>query len=262
MGAPSKQTLGMFALAGIVIVVGLAMLAGVGMLATWNVHGRGLSSVSAFTGNMGRGVDAFLRAFNAEDPVHDLQQERSQLESRLAELQDVEEENAFLRRIADLPARGDRDAVVGNIFTYSVVGQELRTVLNRGEQDGIILGSTVVTEAGALLGIVSDVRERSSVVRMLGDPAMQVTGRILGTQIGGLVHVDHTGRLALDLIGKDESVAEGAVVVASGLDTIPAGLRIGTVRSVDAERTTLFQIIRIDPAHGSELVWRVLVLIP
>ena len=55
---------------------------------------------------------------------------------------------------------------------------------------------------------------------------------------------------------------EGAVVVASGLDGIPAGLPIGTIRSVDAERTTLFQIIRIDPAHEAESVWRVLVLVP
>jgi rod shape-determining protein MreC len=262
MMRPSKQTLGMFALAGIVTAVGFLVLMGVGALASWNVHGRGLSVASTFTGNMVRALDSFVRGFSGEDETMELRRANARLLSQLAGLRDVEEENTFLRRIADIPVRKEYRSVIGGVFNYSVAGSELRMVLNVGARDGVVVGSTVVTETGAFLGIVKDVRERSSVVLVLGDPSVQVTGRVMDSQVGGLIRMDQTGQLAFELIGKDESVSEGAVIVASGLDSVPAGLRIGTVRSVDAARTTLFQIIRVDPAYRDETVWRVLVLIP
>lgn len=251
----------MFALAGVVMGIVLLLFSGALKLASWNVHGRGLSMVTAFTGNMRHAIEVSMRTFSGRDETVALKRENTRLVSELAFLRDVREENEFLRRIADLPARGEYQALTGGVFSYSVVGQELQTVINIGSRDGVSVGSSVVTESGALLGIVSHIRERSSAVVVLGDPSLQITGRVMGTEIGGLVRVDQTGQLVLDLIGKDESVDEEQMIVSSGLDNVPPGLLIGTIRSVDAERTTLFQIIRIDPAHKAESVWRVLVLV-
>ena len=252
----------MFALAGIVIAVVFLLVAGAMSLISLNVHGRSLTVVSAVTGNMMRAWGSFARGFTGQDDTLSLEQTNARLRAELSRLRDVEEENVFLREVAELPARYSRQALVGGVFNYAAVGQQMRMVLNIGAEDGVEPGSTVLTGTGSLLGVVDDVRSHSSSLVVLGDPTLQVTGRIMNSDVGGLVRVDPTGQLALELIGKDEEVAEGATVVTSGLDTVPAGIPIGTVRSVDPERTTLFQLIRIDAAYQAEPVWRVLVLLP
>lgn len=262
MRKPSKQTLGMFALAGIIIAALFVIGAGVATLVSWNVHGRGLSTVSAVTGNVVRALDSFARGFTGRDDSLELERINARLRSQLAGLQDVEEENVFLRNVAELPTRYERRTLIGGVFNYAAIGQQMRMVLNMGFADGVEPGSTVTTESGSLLGIVDDVGKHTSSLIVLDDPSIQITGRVMNTDVGGLVRVDQTGQLALELIGKDEEVAEGAMVVTSGLDTIPAGIPIGIVRSVDSERTTLFQIIRIDAAYRTESVWRVLVFLP
>jgi rod shape-determining protein MreC len=178
----------------------------------------------------------------------------------IAQVADLMEENAFLRLISDLPARRERSVVDGNVFAYGIGGNTQRMVVNRGAVDGIVPGATVTTAAGVFIGLVHQVQERTATVRVVGDPGVQVTARVRGTDINGLMRLDAYGELVLDLIAKDELVSEGVVVETSGLDQMPSGLRIGTVRTVDADRTTLFQVIRLDPAHRAEPVTRVLIL--
>lgn len=262
MRGAGKQNLIMFVLAlGVVAFLG-AIIVGVRYVASWNVTGSALSGISEFSGRLNVATRTAVEAFGGRHEPLLLEEENARLRTQLSSLTDVAEENEFLRRIADLPARADRRAVVAGVFNYAVVGQQMQMVINKGSHDSVVPGSTVVTDAGVLIGIVDQVRERSATVRVLGDPSVQVTGRVGGTQIGGLVRVDQTGQLVLDLIGKDEAVSEGAPVIASGLDQVPAGLLIGTVRSVDPESTTLFQIIRLDAAHTLRPVWRTIVLIP
>ena len=252
----------MIALAMLVVVALAALFVGLRYLASWNIPGNALSGVYAFTGRINGSLSGAVRGWAGTDDAERLRVENSRLRMELAALQDVAEENVFLRTVAELPPRPEFRAVTGRIFSNAVAGSAVQVTLNVGERDGVTPASTVMTESGALLGFVRDVRERSSTVVVVGDPSLQVTGRIPETEIGGLVRVDGAGRVALDLIAKGETVSEGDVVVTSGLDHAPAGLIIGTVRSVDPESTTLFQQIRLDVAHETDVVWRVLVLIP
>ena len=137
----------------------------------------------------------------------------------------------------------------------------MQTVLNRGTDEGIAVGDVVSTGFGELVGTVERVSADHSIVRMVGDPTLEVTARVLTSDVAGLVRSDRGSSVVLDLVRNDEVVAEGATLVTSGDDRYPAGLIIGTVRSIDHEAVTLFQRIRVTPAvrddiHGPVLVSR------
>ncbi|HXV26611.1 MAG TPA: rod shape-determining protein MreC [Candidatus Paceibacterota bacterium] len=209
-----------------------------------------------------RAVVAAGAAWSGTEDIGTLRDRISVLESERAVLADVQEENEFLRRAAELPARKERRAVIGGVFAYGVAGAQIRMTVNRGSAHGVTAGSAVVTDGGVLVGVVDRVTPQSSAVRVLEDPGSQVTARIGGTPVSGLARVAPDGRFIFDLVAKDETVSEGALVISSGLDDIPAGLIIGTVRAVDPESTTLFQTVTVDAAYRDGPVDRVLILIP
>jgi len=205
---------------------------------------------------------AALRAYHGDDPVPGLLSENELLKTDTAQLHELQEENAFLRKISDLPARRERTVIDAGVFAYSMSASGARLVMNRGALDGIVTGAPVTTESGILIGLVASVQDHTSTVHVVGAAGIQVTGRVRGTEVNGLVRLDVYGELVLDLVAKDEPVTEGYTVETSGLDEVPAGLLIGSVRTVDADRTTLFQVIRLDAAHRSQPIRRVLVLNP
>lgn len=254
------------AIIGVVIVLaGAAMGLGYGIraFAGWGGTGRALAVLRERSARLGVMGAAASRAWRGEEPQDRLVAELERLRTELAGTQDLAEENEFLRRVADFPARNGFRAVPGGVYSYAVLGQRLHVVINRGSADGIVPGSTVITETGVLVGIVaSQVSAHAADVIVVGDPSLQITGRIAGSPVSGLVRSDASGTLVLDMVGKDEPVTEGMPVVTGGLDRIPAGLDIGTVRTVDSASTTLFQSIRLSASRRERPAGRVLVLVP
>lgn len=99
-------------------------------------------------------------------------------------------------------------------------------------------------------------------VRTIGDPALEVTARVVGTDVSGLLHTDAKEGLVLDMVQKAEFVSEGQSIATSGNDGLPAGILIGTVRSVDTESATLFKIVRVSSAAAKDFSGKVLVFHP
>jgi cell shape-determining protein MreC len=168
---------------------------------------------------------------------------------------------AFYRAAAGIADRLGTEPVEGGIFSYPRAGGTREAVLNRGMRDWVAIGDVVITSGGGLVGAVRETFDEHSLVLTVGDPQLEITGQIVGTQITGLVRAGADG-LVLDLVSRDEQVQEGQVVVTSGNDRFPAGLVLGTVRSVDADRTTLFTLVRVEPAVGYPVAGRVIVIRP
>jgi len=135
-------------------------------------------------------------------------------------------------------------------------------IANKGQDDGIAEGNVVVGAGGVLIGVVTEVARDHSTVRVIGDPALEVTARIVGTDVSGLIRVDTSAAVIMDFIQKSEQVTEGQSIVTSGNDQIPAGILIGTVRSVDSEGTTLFKTVRVSPGMHDTISGKVLILQP
>ena len=250
----------------IAVLFGIAAILGVVLGAVsflgWETPGRVLASWYETGVRVRSSWNAMRDAWNGSDPVPGLEADVARLQAEVAVVNELRSENEFLRRVSDLPARRERTAIDAGIFAYHAGPSSNYMVINRGAHDAVETGGVVTDGNGTFIGIVEDVQLQTARVRTVGSPDVQVTARVRGSDVNGLIRLDALGELVLDLIAKDEQVPEAAVVETSGLDHVPAGLLIGTVRSVDADRTTLFQIIRIDAAFRSSPVTRVLVLNP
>jgi rod shape-determining protein MreC len=190
-----------------------------------------------------------------------LQDELTRMRADEGAREDAFREAAFLRELSGLDGSLRRMPREASVFTYGV-GIQQNAMLDHGTDAEVSSGDIVITATGALVGRVEDVGDRWARVRLLTDASLEVTAHVLGTDIGGLVRVDALDGLVLDLVNKDEAIAEGQTVVTSGDDRFPAGIVIGTVRAVDTERTTLFAIVRITPAVAAPVRGRVIVIQP
>lgn len=191
-----------------------------------------------------------------------LQQEIGKLRADSARADELARENKFLRDALGLKERTGQTMIMAGAFAYVREGGVRELVVNKGSRDRVARGDVVITETESLVGAVSEVHQRHSIVRTLGDPALEITARITGTDVSGLVRVDVRQGLVLDLVQKGEQVTEGQQVVTSGNDYFPGGLIIGTVRSVDGTSATLFQIVRLSPTVPEDISANVLIIRP
>jgi rod shape-determining protein MreC len=206
-------------------------------------------------GTMFNGVDAAQQNIT-------LQQQVLQLQGQLAQQDVLQQQVQFYRAAADIRDRTGTEPIEAGIFSYPQQDGIREVIIDRGTADWVAPGNTVATPEGALVGTIADATQHSATVLMVGDPAFQVAARVMGTTVSGLVRVDSAGDIVLDLVQKDEMVTEGSMVITSGDDNRPAGLMIGTVRSVDNTATTLFKVVRIAPVVSNAPMGRVLIIRP
>jgi rod shape-determining protein MreC len=84
---------------------------------------------------------------------------------------------------------------------------------------------------------------------MILDRRSAVDAMIQRSRARGLVRGLGTGELEFEFMVRGDDVEAGDVVITSGVGGVyPKGLRVGTVRSVNTDRTQLLHTARVEPA--------------
>lgn len=185
----------------------------------------------------------------------DLQAENEALRADLARL---EEENlqyrealvssGQLRRIAEMR----RDFEVP-LLPADVVGQDASPwfrslLLDRGRSAEVRSGMPVMVEQG-VVGLVSATSLHAARAMMILDRRSAVDAMIQRSRARGLVRGLGTGELEFEFMVRGDDVKEGDEVITSGVGGVyPKGLRVGTVRSVNADRSELLHTARVEPS--------------
>lgn len=141
-----------------------------------------------------------------------------------------------------------------NLLLSQVVGIDsnpLRQiiVINKGSNDKVTIGQTVIDEAG-ILGQVINVYPSTSRVLLISDEQQSVAVTIKRTGQRAIV----SGRgnpqyLSLDYIFKASDVRIGDELISSGLGgRIPAGFPVGRVAKIDTEQSGGSAKIMVKPA--------------
>ena len=122
-------------------------------------------------------------------------------------------------------------------------------VLNKGEQDGVQVGQTVIDEDG-VLGQIINVYPNTSRLLLITDEQQSVAVTVKRT--GQRAIVTDQGipsSLSLNYVFKTSDVRVGDELVSSGLGgRIPAGYRVGRIAHVKDEQTDNFRTIEVTPA--------------
>ena len=220
-----------------------------GLLATVHLWER--------TDDYAGGLQAALAAEAKARQALTLQAERA---SRVEQLLS---ENQRLRALLDLRASLSVKSHAAEVLYESTDPYSRKVVIDRGQAQGLVAGSPVITEAG-VIGQLTRVYPLSSEVTLLTDRDAAVP--VLNPRSGSRSVAFGTASgdsLELRFMAGNADVLVGDVLQTSGLDGVyPPGLPVARVVAIDRKVDAGFAKIRLQPVASPDAVRHVLVLEP
>ncbi len=214
-----------------------------------------------------RGGGGYLQGLQqAQAEAAQAQREQVLLAQAAARAEVLARENASLRALLALsPPRVPRQRAAEVLFE-SPDPYSRRLVIDRGQAQGVRLGSPVIEPAG-VLGQVTRLYPLSAEVTLLSDrdaaiPLLLVrTGQRVAA-FGGVRGADGA-TMELRFVAANVDIVVGDRLETSGLDGVyPAGLPVATVRQVERRAEGGFARVLLAPMASGDGVRHVLVLDP
>ncbi len=229
---------------------------------------RILAPVQAKTRDFSLGVKSFSNSWlskrNLLSENNDLKEKLKNSEVDQSKLNSLNAENELLKKELEFLEEKPLKYVAAKIVTGISDPLSQSVVINRGSKDGITKGLAVVADKGILVGKVYEVQDDFSKVLLLTDNQSKVAVTIqnLGQTIG-LVEGQFGLSFAMTNIPQNQAVAEGDLVVTSGLEgNIPKDLLIAQVESVNQVESEIFKTAILKPIIPLNNLSYVLVIIP
>jgi rod shape-determining protein MreC len=191
----------------------------------------------------------------------ELESEVASLETQVIELQQQLTEFQILSSLLDFARAYPEYEYVG----ASVIGRDPSpflqyVIINRGSDDGLRRGMTVVTQQG-LVGRISRVTAASANVQLITDPALSINVRLQPSRDRAVLSGTITGDLVLGFIPQAADVNPGDLVLTSGFGgNYPPNILIGQVTSIRSQDYDLFQSGSVQPVVDFEQLEIVLII--
>lgn len=191
----------------------------------------------------------------------------SQLRSAVidrAELERLRDENLQLRDQLGFLSRTAFRSMSAAVVSRSIGPDASAFVIDRGADDGIVIGAPAISGDGIMVGKIVAVTAASASVRVISDRDSATAVTLLnGTRTIGVVRGMSGALLKLEFIPQDERVSVNDIVVTSGLEAaVPSGLLVGIVNSVETNPNAPFQEAVIEPLADVRRMSVVTILLP
>ncbi len=201
--------------------------------------------------------ERYERAFRFDEQaaqIEALQRRVAELERDANAGQDAQRENERLRDLLGLreerPELQYRDAAV---VRRSSSNWASNLTIDRGTSGGVEAGDCVIDQYGHLIGVVTEADPNSSLVTTILDPTLELGGRVARADEDAILEGDFTlmleGLLRLSFLSEEAQLVTGDQVTTSGLGGLyPAGLAVGTVRTLYVEEDGVSRYAQVEPA--------------
>jgi rod shape-determining protein MreC len=224
------------------------------------------------------------------------------LQQQLAGQQSDEQRIAQLEQAVGVKGDHAEDKLLAaNVIAQDPSGQKRMVAIDRGQSDGLDEGMVVMSGSGSLIGTVAAVYDKYSWVRLITDPDSAVNAQVntgveqpepaptpgvitggeasptpapsptpqpsgaaepVTTAVRGVLEGDLRPDVVLDLLPPDARIAEGNLVVTSGLGgNYPPGILIGSIKDVQQRPESAFTRATVRTAAQLSSLDTVLVLI-
>lgn len=198
-----------------------------------------------------------------------LKTEVNRLSEENVRLATVDEENKVLREHLRFLEKNEYNYILGNVISRgdmsSASGIIETIIIDKGEDDGVYAGLSVVSGKGIIVGKVANVKDNLSEVYLTNSNRCKLAANILGDEerVNGIAEGELGLTVKMNFIPQSLEIKNGDMVVTSGLEqSIPRGLVIGKVIEVSKESNDLWQSATIDPLENPDDLIIVSVLIP
>lgn len=212
------------------------------------------SAGAAITETVSGWVDYFTEFDALKEENEQLKLEIAEMETAIRQAEKDSEENERLRKLLDLrEQRRDLHFESARIVESDSSNWECVLTVNKGTAQDVAVGDCVVTEAGYLVGVVTDAGLNWSTIRTILDSDTSIGATVFRSGQNAVAQGDFAlmgqDRLMLNYLGADPDVVAGDLIVTSGLgDYFPSQLVIGTVESVSTGDDGLAQYAVITPS--------------
>ncbi len=191
------------------------------------------ATAESATSTVAEGFDNFTAD---ESTLSGLREYNQQLVSQYAQMQEYKQEAERLQKLLDLKDTYSIEGTGARVIGRSSEAWSQTVTLNKGSDDGIASGQTVMGTSG-VVGQVVSVATNTSTVRLLTDPSSGAAAMIQSSRAEGIVRGSLVGLLYMEDLDADAEVNVGDVVITSGLGgSYAKGLIIGTVVKIDSQQ--------------------------
>lgn len=249
------------------IVLGIIALLLIGALIA-GAAGRGETVQSAVVGTVfspvhfvakkiSNGIDGVfgnLKGDSAyEKEIRSLRDEIGDYKAKLADYENIKKENELYKEFLELKEKNPNY----QFEEVSVIARDSADVfksftISKGALSGIKVGDAVLYRKSSIVGVVAKVYPDYSVVRTVLDSDFNISAYEMIT--GEVSYVTGNGALAgegkckMANLSSDTNIAYGSIICTAGIGgTVPKGLVIGTVSSVEEEPTDISSYAVIVP---------------
>ena len=202
------------------------------------------------------------------DQLKILENKVNELTKENAELKGLEEENKVLREQLGFFAKNKYRYVMANVVSRGNIadssGQTETIMIDRGARDGISPGLAVLSANGIIAGKVIESKDNLSLVYLTNNTKCKLAATILSqNNTSGIAQGELGLTIKMDFIPQSVNIKQDDIVITSGLEqSIPRGLAIGKVLTVNRENNELWQSATIEPLHDPDSLNIVSVITP
>ena len=201
-------------------------------------------SVEAATSTVG---DTMENITADQNTLSGLREYNSQLEQQYAQMEEYKQEAQRLQKLLDLKDNYQIEGTGARVIGRSSEAWSQTAIINKGANEGISTGQTVIGTSG-VVGQVVSASGSTATVRLLTDPQSGAAAMVQSSRAEGILRGSLVGLLYLEDLDADAEVNVGDVIVTSGLGgSYARGLIIGTVVKVDAQQGDTSRRIVVSP---------------
>ncbi|MEN9630396.1 MAG: hypothetical protein RJA10_3624 [Pseudomonadota bacterium] len=185
--------------------------------------------------------------------------------AKAAQVDQLRAENERLRQLMELRPAVPTRSIPAEVMYEAADPYSRKFFIDRGQSQGVVLGSPVINDAG-VLGQVTRLYPLTSEVTLLVDkdaaiPVLNTRTQQRSAAFGGAQVMG--GGMELRFMSGNADVRAGDALVTSGLDGVyPPGLAVARVATVERRVDSGFARILLEPAARADAVRHVLVLEP
>lgn len=230
---------------------------------------KGMSLVSnpltAVTRTVRNTVSGLFSYRQLQAEVETLQEEKAALELELAQAALTKSELEELRELSGLLnydyTNEKFDVVTVDITSFDGSNWTNIFTIDCGTEAGIKEGCVVISGDG-LVGKISRAGEGWAQVVSIIDDGTKVSFKVArNRKLLGVVEGNQQGQINGYMLKGDAAVAEGDIIITSGMGTYPAGLEIGTIQSITYNSDTLLKEITVESAVDFRSLTKVAVIL-
>ena len=214
-------------------------------------------SIESATSTVGDTVDNITAD---QSTLSGLREYNEQLVQQYSQMQEYKQEAERLQKLLDLKDTYQIEGTGARVIGRSSEAWSQTVIINKGSDDGISTGQTVMGTSG-VVGQVVSVSSHTATVRLLTDPQSGAAAMVQSSRAEGILRGSLVGLLYLEDLDADAEVNVGDVIVTSGLGgSYARGLIIGTVVKVDGQQGDTSRRVLVSPNDSIDTLEDVLVV--